>query len=84
MCSGESESEPDAVFLVQVRELLDPTWIEYLGDVQFVTKHDESRGHSTVMAGVVANFAAFSGLIGRLQNLGLTVLSISFYQSAAK
>jgi hypothetical protein len=72
------ESGEVAACLVVVRGALDRNWADYLGPLSTLTFVDENQTVSTMLSGPVADFAAFVGLILRLQNLGLPVQSISY------
>ena len=67
-----------ATCLVVIQGVLDPSWADYLGDLTMFTQVTADQTTSTILSGSVADFAAFVGLIARLQNLGLSVQQISF------
>ena len=78
------ETGEEAVCVVVIQGALDPSWADYLGDLAMVTQVADDRTVSTFLSGQVVDFAAFVGLIGRVQNLGLPVQAISFQRLAAK
>lgn len=75
-------SHEAATCVVQIQGALDRTWADYLGDLTMVTHVAEDQTTSTVLSGQIVDFAAFAGLIGQLQNLGLLVQTISFQRLA--
>jgi hypothetical protein len=72
------ETVESAACLVVIRGVLDHGWADYLGDLTILSKTVEGQAHTTILAGTLPDFAAFVGLIGRLQNLGLPVQTITF------
>ena len=77
----ESEDEAATCYVV-IRGALDRDWCEYLGELTMALRLREGEV-TTILSGNVTDFAAFVGLIGRLQNLGLTVQAISFHRLSA-
>lgn len=75
-------SHEAATCVVQIQGTVDRSWADYLGDLAMVTQVADDRTVSTLLSGQVVDFAAFVGLIGRLQNLGLPVQAISFVKEA--
>ena len=74
------ETNEAATCLVVIQGGLDPSWADYLGELTMFTQVTANQTISTILSGSVADFAAFVGLIARLQNLGLSVQQISFYR----
>lgn len=68
-----------AACLVVIRGVLDQGWTDYFSDLMISPQVAAEPG-TTILAGPVVDFAAFVGLIGRLQNLGLPVQTISFHR----
>lgn len=68
-----------AACLVVVRGVLGQEWAGYFGDLMISPQLAAEPG-TTILAGQVVDFAAFVGLIGRLQNLGLPVETITFHR----
>ncbi len=77
----ESTSEAAACFVV-IRGSLGNEWGDYLGGLT-ISSASTPEQTATVLAGEVEDFAAFVGLISHLQNLGLTVQTISFHRLPA-
>ncbi len=73
-----SENEAASCF-IEIRGALDHDWGDYLGELTMAVHVQEGEA-TAILCGSVAVFAAFVGLIGRLQNLGLTVQTISFHR----
>ena len=77
----ERENEAAVCFVV-IRGALGPEWCDYLGGLTISSQLVEGQA-ATMLVGSMVDFAAFAGLISRLQNLGLTVLAISFHRLPA-
>lgn len=75
------ESEAAACFVV-LQGALGHEWCDYLGGLTISSSSVEGRV-TTMLAGQVIDFAAFVGLISHLQNLGLTVQTITFHRLPA-
>lgn len=71
--------EAAACFVV-IQGVLDHDWADYFGNLTISTQQAEEMATTTVLAGPVMDFAAFVGLINRLQNLGLPVQAIAFHR----
>jgi len=71
-----------AACLIVIRGVLDRDWSDYFGDL-VISPQVQAEPDTTILAGPVADFAAFVGLIGRLQNLGLPVQTITFHRLPA-
>ena len=78
------EANDTAACLVMVRGALGSNWADYLGEMAVFTQATADQAAATILSGQVADFAAFVGLLGRLQNLGLPVQMITFQQLPAR
>ena len=75
------ENEAAACFAV-LQGALGYEWSDYLGGLTIASSSVEGRV-TTILTGQVVDFAAFVGLISHLQNLGLTVQTITFHSLPA-
>jgi hypothetical protein len=64
---------------IKVKEQLDPHWSEWLGDL--VIAH--TGENETSLSGTATDQAALYGLLTRLRDLGLTLISVSIQGPAA-
>jgi len=64
---------PQMVYRIQVRGHLRPEWSEWFDGMKI---SHEANG-DTVLSGPVADQAALHGLLARVRDLGLTLLSLS-------
>jgi hypothetical protein len=62
---------------IHIEGLLDPHWGEWLGDVSIVyTEQDE-----TILTGSFPDQAALYGLIAKLRDLGVKLISVNFQET---
>jgi len=71
--ADRSESGRQRTYRIRVQGQLDPRWSEWLGGVT-VTVRDDGE---TVLIAPVPDQAALHGLLGRIRDLGLPILSLS-------
>ncbi len=60
---------------------IDETWADYFGDLILSAQVHDGQIAVTLLSGPVIDFAAFIGLIERVNNLGLPVLSVHYHHS---
>jgi hypothetical protein len=54
------------------------SWVDYFGDLLLSMQVVDSHIHLTMLSGALPDLAAFIGLVARVQNRGLTVLSAHY------
>jgi hypothetical protein len=59
---------------IRVKERLDQQWTEWLGG--FTLTHTQQN--ETILTGSIPDQAALYGLISKLRDLGVTLISVSF------
>lgn len=59
-------------YRILLKSELDPIWEDWLGDMELTHKPDGS----TVLVGFLKDQAALYGVLAKLRDLGLTLLSI--------
>ncbi len=62
-----------APYEIRVAEHLDERWEKWFGEVEIIHS-GESRG--TVLRGVLADQPALFGVLGKIRDLGLTLISV--------
>jgi hypothetical protein len=72
--------ETSITYHIRVKGHLDPHWADWLNDL---TIHHEADG-STLLSGPVVDQAALYGILLKLHNLNLPLLSVSRVESEAK
>ena len=78
------ETGEEAACVVVIQGALDPSWADYLGDLRMSRQIGPDQVPVTVLTGAMVDFAAFAGLIARLQNLGLAVQYLTFHRRPAR
>ena len=59
---------------------LDANWSDWLGDVFFESHCQSCDSNKTTIVGAVPDQAALRGLLNKLWNLNLTLISINLYE----
>jgi len=74
-----SKTDPDepAVYQIRIKEHLDAPWADWFGGMT-VTPEDNGE---TLLTGPVVDQAALYGLLKRLRDLGITLLSVNCVSS---
>ncbi|NIV31734.1 MAG: hypothetical protein GWN58_20290 [Anaerolineae bacterium] len=62
-----------AIYAIRIRERLDEDWIEWF-DTMTLTHTSEGQ---TILTGPVADQAALHGLLSRISDLNLTLISVT-------
>ena len=68
----EKRQESNTVYEFTIRGDLSGQWCDWFGDLQMAYEENE-----TILWGLVPDQAALYGIIARLRNLGLTLLSVN-------
>lgn len=66
------EHPPGEVYEIKVKEPLDPSWSEWFGD--FIISRSENQ--ETKIVGRVRDQTALHGLLAKIRDLNLTLLSV--------
>jgi hypothetical protein len=61
---------------ITVRGRVAPHWSQWLGELQLSYRTDSEGGTVTDLSGTVADQSALQGVLNRIWNLNLTVLSV--------
>jgi hypothetical protein len=72
----DEESVPQ-MYRIRIQGNLDPRWSEWLEDMSIVSEQTEDGRPSTVLRGLVADQAALRGVLTRLWDLNLAVISVT-------
>jgi hypothetical protein len=68
-----AQPEPASIYVIRVRGCLDPQWSSWFDGL--AVTHDE--GGDTLLTGPVADQAALHGLLKKVRDLGLPLLSVN-------
>ena len=61
---------------ITIRGRVSPHWSQWLGELQLLYRANDEGGTVTDLIGTVADQSALQGLLNRIWNLNLTVLSV--------
>jgi hypothetical protein len=71
-------SQKNATCSIVIRGPIDESWVDYFGDLVLSSHVHDSTIDTTTLSGSLPDLAAFIGLIARVQNRGLAVLSAHY------
>ena len=71
-------STKNATCSIVIRGPLDESWVDYFGDLVLSSHVHDSQIDLTTLSGFLPDLEAFIGLVARVQNRGLTVLSAHY------
>jgi hypothetical protein len=63
-------------YQIKIKEQLDESWTEWFGDFELTYRTDEQGKTNTILTGMIIDQAALNGLLTKIWNLSLTVLSV--------
>jgi hypothetical protein len=72
----QEESTPQ-MYRIRIQGNLDPRWSEWLADMSIASERTESGGPVIVLTGFLADQAALRGVLNRLWDLNLAVVSVN-------
>ena len=67
----------EQVYRIRVQGSLDPRWSEWLGSMSVESEQAADGSPTTVLAGPVADQAALRGILTRLWDLNLDIVSVT-------
>ena len=74
--SGSNKTNNANCYRILLKETLDDTWSDWFGEMA-ISRNTNRQGRSvTVLTGPVADQAALRGLLNRIWDLNLTLLSV--------
>jgi hypothetical protein len=62
---------------IVIREKLDNSWKEWFGDLELSSAADDQGNPFSILTGPVVDQAALNGILTKIWNLNLTVLSVN-------
>jgi hypothetical protein len=75
MVKKEESAQP--VYCIRVQGNIDPRWSNWLQDMSIASESNEEGCPSTVLRGPVADQAALRGVLTRLWDLNLDIISVT-------
>jgi len=70
------ENDAQAIYVIQVEGELDQSWEQWLGGMTVALEYRSGRPPITTLSGAVADQAALRGVLCRLWDLNLIVVSV--------
>ena len=77
---GPAPKRKPAIYEIRVRGRLDADWVEWFGDM---TLTHTSEGHS-LLTGAVPDQPALHGLLNKIRNLNLDLISVTQVEADSK
>jgi len=71
------EESTRQMYRIRIQGNLDPRWSEWLADMSIVSDRTEAGGPAVVLTGFLADQAALRGVLNRLWDLNLVVISVN-------
>ena len=71
----EEESRPQ-MYSIRIQGNLDPRWSEWLADMSIASERNDSGASAVVLTGFLADQAALRGVLNRLWDLNLVLISV--------
>ena len=70
------QNDPRATYEIQVEGELDQSWEEWFSSLTVALEHTGGHSPTTTLTGAVADQAALRGMLCRLWDLNLTIVSV--------
>lgn len=74
---SEEQKASSTQYEVRISGHLDPERAEWFGDMALTVRHTPSGSAITILTGPVADRAALFGILNRIRDLGLTLISVN-------
>ena len=68
--------DQNVIYEIRISGVLDATWMDWFGGLTM-----EYQGNETLLIGEVIDQGALLGLLNKIQNLGLLILSVEWQES---
>lgn len=76
MSGSVDEQEGQPLYRIKVQGRLDPGWSDWIGELKVHTERERDGYPSTVLTGRIADQAALRGILSRIWDLNLNVISV--------
>jgi hypothetical protein len=64
-------------YQIEIKEQLDESWTDWFSDFELAYKTDDQGKPITILTSMVIDQAALNGILTKIWNLNLTVLSVN-------
>jgi hypothetical protein len=68
-------------YQIEIQGRLDASWSHWFDDMKITTKREAGHPTVTILRGIVVDQAALHGLLNRIRDLGLPLLSVQMMNS---
>lgn len=76
-----AHGQPQAVYEIQILGQMDRGWESVFSDLAITQEYDDRRRPTTTLSGPVADQAALRGILCRLWDLNLTLVSVRLVEA---
>jgi len=73
---NNSDSNTPAMFRITIQEVIDANWAEWFSEMTLSSATGDDQRPVTVLTGPIVDQAALRGILDKLWNLNLTVISV--------
>lgn len=74
--NSNDQKNAGALYRIEIKEQLDKSWAEWFNDFELTYRTDDRGKTATILTGIVIDQAALNGVLTKIWNLNLTVLSV--------
>lgn len=74
--SHSRKNEKSPIYQIKIKETLDESWVDWFSDMTLSIETSEEGQPITVLTGPVVDQAALNGLLNKIWNFKLTVISV--------
>ena len=71
-----ARNDPGTFYEIQVQGELDRGWEEWFGGFSVLVQHASGQSHATTLVGPIADQSALRGILCKLWDLNLTLISV--------
>ena len=73
---NNSDSNTPDMFRITIQEVIDASWTDWFSDMTLSSEIGDDQRPVTVLTGPIVDQAALRGILDKLWNLNLTVISV--------
>ena len=80
MCAGNRETKKLKVYQIKLRGRLDASWSDWFDGMTLTLETGDDGSPVTTLTGMVVDQAALHGLLARISDLNLTLISVTLVE----
>jgi hypothetical protein len=73
---SQDRNKKSKIYRIKIKEELDDNWTEWFSEMEMTVEKDNEGNPVTVLSGPVVDQAALNGLLNKIWNFNLTVISV--------